>query len=49
VRNGLDDKSRNPDDDLTETDGVLLIRILFIDRAKIDEVFELKLEVPVAG
>lgn len=49
VRNGLDDRSRNPDDDHTEADGVLLIRILFVDRAKIDEVFELKLEVPVAG
>jgi len=49
VKNGLDEESRNRDDDGTETDGVLLIRILFVDRAKIDEVFELKLEVPVAG
>jgi phage baseplate assembly protein W len=49
VQNGLDKISRNPNDDQTETDGVLLIRILFVDRAKIDEVFEIKLEVPVNG
>jgi len=48
VNNGLDKNSRNIDDDGTESDAVLLIRILFIDRAKIDEVFELKLEVPVS-
>lgn len=49
VRNGLDRISRNLDDDGTEADSVLLIRVLFVDRAKIDEVFELKLEVPIAG
>jgi len=48
VNNGLDKNSRNIDDDGTESDAVLLIRVLFIDRAKIDEVFELKLEVPVS-
>lgn len=49
VQNGLNKDSRNVNDDGTETDGVLLIRVLFIDRAKIDEVFELKLEVPIAA
>jgi phage baseplate assembly protein W len=49
VKNGLDKNSRNISDDGTETDGVLLIRVLFVDRAKIDEVFELKLEVPIAN
>lgn len=49
VQNGLDQTSRNMDDDGTETDSVLLIRVLFVDRARIDEVFELKLEVPVAS
>jgi phage baseplate assembly protein W len=49
VKNGLDKNSRNISDDGTEADGVLLIRVLFVDRAKIDEVFELKLEVPIAN
>lgn len=48
VKNGLDKYSKNINEDGTESDAVLLIRILFIDRAKIDEVNELKLEVPLS-
>ena len=48
VKNGLDKYSKNTHEDGTESDAVLLIRILFIDRAKIDEVNELKLEVPLS-
>ena len=49
VKNGLDKYSKNINEDGTESDAVLLIRILFIDRAKIDTVNELKLEVPMAA
>lgn len=48
VKNGMDNHSKNLDEDGTETDAVLLIRILFVDRLKIDTVNELKLEVPLA-
>lgn len=47
VKNGLDKYSKNIEENGTESDAVLLIRILFIDRAKIDTVNELKLEVPL--
>jgi len=49
VKNGLDKYSRSLEEDKTESDAVLLIRILFVDRSKIDQVNELKLEVPIAG
>jgi phage baseplate assembly protein W len=49
VKNGLDQYSKPLGEDNTESDGVLLIRILFVDRAKIDQVNELKLEVPIAS
>jgi len=49
VKNGLDEYSRPLEEDKTESDAVLLIRILFVDRAKIDQINELKLEVPIAG
>ena len=48
VKNGLDKYSSNIDEDGTDSDAVLLIRILFVDRLKIDEVNELKLEVPLS-
>lgn len=49
VKNGLDKYSKPLGEDGTDSDAVLLIRILFVDRAKIDQVNELKLEVPVAS
>lgn len=49
VKNGLDKYSKSLDEDGTESDAVLLIRILFVDRLKIDKINELELKVPIAA
>ena len=45
----IDDNSLNINDNKTEKDHILFIRILFIDPQNIKEVQELTLEVPLSG
>lgn len=45
IKNGIDEN--NGKEDSSESGAVLLIRILFVDRLKLDKVNELKLEVPL--
>lgn len=49
ITSGPDRDDLNTDDDLTERDAILLVRILFIDPVEIQEVQELRLEVPLPG
>lgn len=46
---GPDEDELHMDDDLTERESILLIKILFIDPVQIKEVQELRLETPLPG
>lgn len=49
VLSKVDEASLNSNDDLTEGDAILMIRIRFLDPGNIQTVQELKLEVPLGG
>jgi phage baseplate assembly protein W len=49
VKSTVDKTSLNKDDNKTQTDHILFIRIIFVDPQNIKEVQELILEVPLAG
>lgn len=49
VSSKLEEISMNSQDDRTEAEGVLMIKIIFFDPQDIKEVQELKLEVPLSG
>ena len=49
VSSSMDETSLNRNDDKSELDHILFIRIIFIDPQNIKEVQELTLEVPLAG
>lgn len=49
VMSKVDEKSLNPNDDRTQMEHALLIRILFVDPKDIQTIQELTLEVPLAG
>lgn len=49
ITNGLDKEDLNPEDDLTQQEHILGIKIRFYDPNNISEVQELKLELPTSG
>lgn len=49
VSNKREDISLDPQDDLTETESILGIRIIFLDPQNVQEIQELKLELPLSG
>lgn len=49
VKSKMDRDSLNKQDDLTEADHILSIKIIFVDPQNIKEVQELLLEVPLSG
>ena len=49
VSSSMDETSLNSNDDKSELDHILFIRIIFIDPQNIKEVQELTLEVPLSG
>lgn len=49
VTSKLDELSMNAQDDRSEAESVLMIKIIFFDPQNIKEVQELKLEVPLSG
>ena len=49
ITNGLDEEDLNPEDDLTQQEHILGIKIRFYDPNNISEVQELKLELPTSG
>jgi phage baseplate assembly protein W len=47
VNSGIDDGSLSPDDDKSESDKILSIRIIYVDPQNLTEVDELLLQVPL--